>query len=653
MLALAARGSPLRRRCRAPTPVSLALVAAVTLTPTPTPAQTLPVPGAAVNSGNAATPGTDNLLLPPPPGSNPALRFRRPGTLPPSGEETPPTGTFTAPNRLGLPPTYGSPNAFGAGNTGFDSLNTPRSKKKKKTPAPGQAPLPVTPPAGSLLPPQSLQPNATFAPVPSFNPAAPATVPAATQPPAPEIHPLRAAVRTGAILPPPPDEAPLSNPLPEVHPAAAANRPGAVTPTPPLEYYDITVRDISASTPPPTLQQPNTYLPGVLPQRPLPLAATDPYAALGIRAGSFLLQPSLDLSTAYVTNAERVPGSAGSAYLVAAPELKVQSDWERHSLTADIAGSYTQYATDLVPSLNVPFLNAKVDGRIDVSRDTQIIAEQRFIVNTDNPGSPNIGTQVAKLPINTDVGETLGVAQEINRLLLTFKGTFDRAVYDPSLLTDGVSASNSDRNFDQYAGIARVGYELDPGFTPFVEVQEDDRVHDEEFDRSHLQRDSVGTTAKVGSDLNLFGSLTGEMAVGYVNRDYQDATLPSIHGPIADGALIWQPTGLTTFKLGATSQVYETVLAGASGELSRDVNLEIDHAFRTWLIGQLRGGYGNDEYVGITLLDNRYFVSLGLTYILNRDVQVRAQVRQDWQIATQSGFNYNATSFLLGLHLQR
>ena len=236
---------------------------------------------------------------------------------------------------------------------------------------------------------------------------------------------------------------------------------------------------------------------------------------------------------------------------------------------------------------------------------------------------------------------------------MSFKDTFDRATYDNSQLTDGTTSSNADRNFDQYAGITRIGYEIDPGMKPFVEVQGDQRIHDEQFDRNGLERDSTGITGKLGTAVDLFGSLTGEMALGYVDRKYQDPTLPNVTGVIADGTLIWQPTGLTTAKLTASSQVYETVLAGASGELSRDVNLEVDHAFRTWLIGSLRGGYGNDDYVGIPLSDNRWFASVGITYKFTREVQMNAQVRQDWQIATESGFSYNATSFLLGLRLQR
>ena len=132
------------------------------------------------------------------------------------------------------------------------------------------------------------QPETTFVPVPTYNAAAPAVPAAPVKPPLPEIYPKRAATRPGAFLPPPPDELPVSNPPPEIHPLAAATRQGAVVAIPPAELFDY-----SASTPPPTLPQPNTFALGTLPQRPLPMAESDPYAALGIRAGSFLLLPSL------------------------------------------------------------------------------------------------------------------------------------------------------------------------------------------------------------------------------------------------------------------------------------------------------------------------------------------------------------------------
>ena len=602
----------------------LVLVAAIGLPPQYARAQT-PTPNGLTTGGDLLQPSLQGNPVNPP-------RFKPPGeSATPDTNQPPPTGAFTAPSRIGATPVYGSANGSGASNTGYDSLNTPRRKKRAR---------------GASQP-----NNATFTPQPTYAPPVPAPPPQPPKPPPPEVYPKQAARRPGAVLPPPPDQLPISNPPAEIHPVTAANRPGATVAVPPVEYFDL-----FAGTEAPTLPPPNVFPLGTLPQKPLPIGGTaDPYGPLGVRAGSFLLLPSLDLSAAYSTNpAHTLPAGPTSAYFVAAPELQVASDWERHSLTADIAGSYTEYASGgLVPSLNVPFLNSKVDGRIDVTRDSQILLEGRLLVSTDNPGSPNLQTQLAQLPVNQDVGGTIGWAQQFNRLSFTLKGTIDRATYDQSLLTDGTHATNDDRNFDQYAAILRVAYELDPGMKPFVEVQEDERVHDEQFDRNGLQRDSVGTSVKVGSVIDIFGTVSGEMALGYIERNYQDPTLPTIGGPLAAGALLWQATALTSAKLTATTQIYETTVDNASGEFSHDLNLEIDHAFRTWLIGILKLGYGNDAYAGSGLTDNRYFVSVGLNYKLSREIWFRTEIRQDWQTASQPGNSYTATSFLLGVRLQR
>jgi hypothetical protein len=247
----------------------------------------------------------------------------------------------------------------------------------------------------------------------------------------------------------------------------------------------------------------------------------------------------------------------------------------------------------------------------------------------------------------------VGVIQNFSRLTVSVKAAADRTVYQDSTLTDGTTASNADRDLNQYAGIARIGYELNPGLKPFVEVQQDTRVYDDQFDVSGLQRDSNGTSVKVGGTLNLFGSLTGEMAIGYLERTYKDPTLPDISGMTADGALTWQATALTTAKLTAASAVAESTIPGVSGAFSRDVNIEVDHALRLWLIATGTVGYGRDEYVGIPRDDNRYFASVGLTYKLNRSMQLKGQVRQDWLTSTATGVAYDATSFLLTLRLQR
>jgi hypothetical protein len=593
---------------------------------------------AAIADPNAA-------LLQPSPLGNPAKppRFRRPGDV--AQDQAPAAGKFTAPSRIGATPVYGSPSGFGAGDTGFDSTNTSKNKKKalkaKAPPAPGP---------GVTVPETTFEPLATtqFRVPEKPTTMQPLAAPGTAQPPAPQIYPAKAAARPGAVLPPPTLPVPIDNVPPVVYPLTAAHRAGATVPVAlPLDA------DASVSTPPPGTQPISTLPLGTRAQRLLPIGDGDAYSPLGIRGGSFMFFPAVELDAAYSSNPQSIPHGGGSPYFVVAPELLVQSDWSRHALTASIIGSYTDYTNgSFVPSLNRPYLNSKIDGRIDVTRDTQIVLENRLLVSTDNPGSPNLPAGLAKLPIDTTLGGTLGVVQNFNRLIVSLKGTFDRVQYQNSTLTDGETASNADRDLNQYAGIARVGFDLDAGVKPFVEVQQDARAYDQQFDSGGQQRSSLGTSVKAGATVDLFGTLSGAMAIGYLDRTYQDPTLPKVAGMIADGALIWRATALTTATLTASSLVSESTVPGVSGELSRDVGVQVDHAFRRWLIGTLKLGYGQDDYVGEGRLDNRYFASVGMTYKLNRDIWLRTEVREDRLNSNFSGASYWATSVLAGVRLQ-
>ena len=94
-------------------------------------------------------------------------------------------------------------------------------------------------------------------------------------------------------------------------------------------------------------------------------------------------------------------------------------------------------------------------------------------------------------------------------------------------------------------------------------------------------------------------------------------------------------------------------MAGVSGVLSRDIKLQYDHAFRRWLIGTVKAGYGNDDYKGSDRDDDRYMIALGLTYKLSRWAQVKGEFRQDWLRSNVSGNNFTESTFLVGLRLQQ
>ncbi len=377
----------------------------------------------------------------------------------------------------------------------------------------------------------------------------------------------------------------------------------------------------------------------------------DAFEPVGIRAGSFVLRPSIEVSRGYDTNASRTPGGRASQFTVVTPELQAKSEWSRHELAATLRGSYSHYDSDSF--LNRPSGEGRVTGRIDAARDTQFHLEGRAIVGTDNPGSPNVETGLSKLPLYTTLGATAGVTQRFNHLELSARALFDRTAFQDSKLLDGTTASNADRNYNQIGGQLRAGYEVTPGFKPFVEIGADRRVHDQLCDRNCVRRDSDAVTPRVGATFELTRLLTGEVSVGYTSRRYKDPSLQPLNGVVADGSLVWAATGLTTATLTASSRAEESILPGVSGALRRDAGLKVDHAFRRWLIGTASFGYGLDQYVGLGREDTRTSLGLALSYKLNRELWLKGEFRQEWLQSSAPGAIYDASIFMLGVKAQR
>ncbi len=509
-----------------------------------------------------------------------------------------------ASSRINRLQTFDAPAASGAGATGFDTLNRRRARAKLR---PG-APRPKTLPGASQKSPSIyVQPPP---PVPTFS----ASVPTVTSTAAPSqlsAPPLPTAART-----------PVSQSVAGTYPGAPLRRR--------LRPDD------------------------------------DPFGAVGITAGSFLLRPAIEFSGGYDTNPARTNPSRGSAFYAISPEFVAASNWSRHSLSADLRGTFTGYkiSGEPIPSggttttsapldIDRPDFNGRVNGRYDVVRDTRIVGEGRARVSTDNPGSPNIQFGLAKYPLFLTTGATLGIEQDFNRFQIQLNGLADRTQFQNSRLTDGSSSSNNDRNFDQYGGLLRLSYDLLPGVKPFGEAQVDTRIRDQRVDRSGFLRNSEGTTVRAGSTFEFSRLLIGEASIGYAKRTYQDPRLNDLTGLLTRASLTWLATPLTTVRLLADSSVDESQLPGVSGVLTRTYTLQVDHDFRRWLTGIGRFTAGTIDYQGGTRNDVFYSASANLLYKLNRELWLKGEVRHDWLDSNLPGFSTRATIVLLGVRLQR
>jgi hypothetical protein len=370
----------------------------------------------------------------------------------------------------------------------------------------------------------------------------------------------------------------------------------------------------------------------------------DPYQPVGMKVENFLLKPALELSTGYDSNPARTPGGRGSPVVVVAPELQVQSQFDRHEITANLKTGYTDNTA--AGTTSHPNVDAKVAGRYDVSDSTHINAEARYVYDALLiPGT-------AQLPFFNTAGGTVGVTQNFGRTDVSVNGSVDRTSFFNTAAANDQGVPVQDRNYTQTGGQARVAYALIAGLSPFVDVAVDQRVHDLQIDINGFRRNSTGIIARAGVALNNLGTISGDVSVGYLARRTEDPLLPNVGGMVLDATLAWQATAATSVALLARTQASETVIAGNSAILSRDAIVQVEHRFEPYLIGTVRAGFGFDQYVGLPRVDDRYSVAAAMVYKLSRQLQLKAELRQEWTRSNQAVNNFAASVGLIGVRLQ-
>lgn len=352
-------------------------------------------------------------------------------------------------------------------------------------------------------------------------------------------------------------------------------------------------------------QEPDPNVP--ITERPRP--AYDP---LGIRAGSFLIFPSLTVAETYDDNVFATADDEESDFVTRlSPRLNVASNFSRHSLGFSVGSDVAFYA-DTGDENNYQDAFGDIGGTLDITRDSRLslnLNAGRFHDDRDDP------EDVATDDLSTFLryGGTLTFYQGFNRLNFRLREIVTREDYFD---LDGVSQDARDEI--EYDSRLRVGYFISPRFNLFTEGRYiiTDRDEDEP-----VNRDSTGWEARLGTEVDITAVLFGEAFVGYRQESFDDDERFDDESGISFGAdLTWNPTTLTTVTLGGDADFDSTtnVSTNASSNFETNIALAVDHELlRNVLIGA-DVAYERDDFEGIDRTDDTIRAGAGVTYLLNR-----------------------------------
>ena len=333
------------------------------------------------------------------------------------------------------------------------------------------------------------------------------------------------------------------------------------------------------------------------PQRRRLKVDDDPFGAVGFYRGSMLVKPAIELWTGYDTNPARINNGKGSWLYMVAPELLVASDWQQHSLIADLRGSFTGYSlknedgTSALPvNIDRPDFIGKVNGRLDVSRDTTHQQRDAPADRHRQSGQPEHPGQPGAL------SAVLLVRQHARRRAQLQPVRDRRERHHRSHRLSGIDAERRialEQQRPQLQPVWRLAARLlrNPAARQAVRRGRDRSARARPRIRpqrlcAQLRAATPRGSARPSSSAAL---ITGEASIGYTTRTYEDARLQDAKGLLAAGSLIWKPTGLTTVTFGAQSSIDESTLPGVSGVITRSYNAQVEHAFRRYLIAHAEG----------------------------------------------------------------
>lgn len=366
----------------------------------------------------------------------------------------------------------------------------------------------------------------------------------------------------------------------------------------------------------------------------------DERAPLGLRAGSYVVYPWLELRAGHDDNFSR-SASAPQSGAVSEIEggLRWQSDWSRHRVGGELRGDVAAFEGDFGDAQGDA--EARAEAVMDVSSRTSLTAAGGYLLDFD-------GDTWDQAFIVSG-----GLRQAFNRLSLALRAGFEARDYSDDRSGASSVAETDVSDYTQESLGLRAAYEISPVSAVFAEGGINRRDYRQKVDINGFLRGSKGYWAGLGLARSNGSALRGEIALVYNWQLPEDWRLQTAEGAGVDASLVWEISALTELSLSARSGIGETTLAGASGyrEQAGEISLSHELGRRAALDGFL--SYRRDDYIGVVLVEKTLEAGIGVDYFLSRASALTADYSYLRFDSTQPGSDYSANRFTVGVRLER
>ncbi len=373
---------------------------------------------------------------------------------------------------------------------------------------------------------------------------------------------------------------------------------------------------------------------------------TDPYAAPGIRAGTFILRPTLEAGVRYSNNKNDLTKSSAESKLL----VRADSDWLRHSMNVE---AEVNLQKGLSGSNNLSNgLRLAVSGQVDVTVADQITASASFERAREELDTSSTAS-FSERPIINSMRGSVGYTHDAG--LISVGGTLGviRQTFGDGVGLTGVTINQDDRDYSSVTGTLRASYELSPMISPFLEAEIGRKTFDNRLDSAGVANSSTRYALRAGSEINSGEKLNGELAGGWFVEKIDDPSLDKVSGFDLRGTLNWSPVRETTVALSLGTQVEGPRTASSSTSVVYSSSAEVTRKLRANLEASALLSASFRDFQGNEASQTTLRAGAGATWWFNRFAGIKGSVEHSTTLSSDAAGKRSATGVYVGVILRR
>ena len=335
------------------------------------------------------------------------------------------------------------------------------------------------------------------------------------------------------------------------------------------------------------------------------------YLPDGVRAGSYLLYPSLGTTVVfddniYATNKNRT----SDMRFEIVPVVRARSDLPRHILDFAVGAKQTEYVKH--SELNTTDVRFAMDGALHFDNAHTLALSVLSALDHEDRAAPDAPRNAIEKTAVFHNRVIAGIKRDAGRMYASFSAGVERWDFQDVKARNGSVIDQDIRDTQIVSAQAMLGYQFSPGYEIQAKVR---TLRQSNYGATTLDYSANGYEAIAGVAAEISPLLRWRLLGGYGLRDYESHQLKSAGNVILESEIQWLPTQLMTAYLSAR-RAYAEGIEGDSpgGRLDNSIALRVEYEVLRNLVFTLGGEYRESEFFGERRRDQLIIGRAGLDY---------------------------------------